>query len=860
MDVLSLSEVGLDDAPRVGRKAAVLGELRGAGYEVPEGWVIGARTLDAVFGRDAGPYQGDELLERLREVLAALGDRAVAVRSSGVAEDLTGLSYAGQYESFLNVRGTDAVFEAVRACWSSGSGERVRAYRGTAKGAGGTDARDAREADAQGGGVGVLIQVMVDAELAGAAFTVNVVTLDPEEAVVSVVRGLGERLLAGEVTAEEWAVRDGRPRRTSGAHATHDVDGPNGTDSTGSGDGTDSTDGADGIATPEQIRQVAELARSVAARFGRPQDVEWAFGGGRLWLLQARPVTGVPDALVPHLPVPIEAPPGTSMRDPSFDRPWVPFVRSLLLPVLTAASPHLFAFSTGLRPRPVEIGGWPYANYRPDTAAELLRRIEEIAVRVADGEPRRVVERWHGQWKAETAGRIAGLRSVALPPLSDQALAGHLDALREAFTVLHDRYFRLSGASSFLLGRLGHICSELLGWEPAQTLELRGGLAGDHVPATARIGDLARLAAATPGVRQALEAGEQPADPGFQAALTAYLAEYGHRTPGFTLTEPTLAEQPEVVLGLVRAQVAEPYDVDAERERLAARRAAAVARARAALAARPAADRERFETALADSDLSSPVRDEKSFHAVSLWALMRYAVLEAGSRLAARGALATPDDVLFLEYEEVLAALEGTPPAVGVVAPRRGGHAWALAHPGPPVYGPPPRPAEPEPGDPEPSPAARAVMDAARWTMGVFGAGAVAGRADARETLHGVAASPGRYTGTARVITDAAGFGRLRAGDVLVCPHTTAQWAVLFPSVGALVTDRGSLLSHPATLAREYGVPAVVATGTATRDFRDGDRLVVDGSRGTVRRAADSPVRRSADSAGPPPADSRRGT
>ncbi|MQY04583.1 PEP/pyruvate-binding domain-containing protein [Actinomadura macrotermitis] len=772
MDVLALSEIGLNDAPRTGRKAAVLGELLKAGHAIPEAWVVTADALEAAFGPGASPSRAAALRDRLGEVLAALGGRAVAVRSSGVAEDLPGMSYAGQYESFLNRRGVAEVFEAVRACWASGSSERVAAYRG----------------DAAGGGVAVLVQVMVDAEIAGAAFSVNVVTHDPGEVVVSAVRGLGERLMAGQATAEEWAVRDGEPRRTSGGRE---------------------------VAAPAQIRRVAELARSVASHFGTPQDIEWAFHGGRLWLLQARPVTGLPDAPVPHVPIPVQEPPGTSMRAPGFDRPWTPFVRSVFLPVFTEAAPHVFAFTTGMRPRPVVIGGWPYVNYRPDTAGQLAARLEEIAVRVADGEPRRLVERWHGEWKAGTAARIADLRAADLPRLSDKALAAHLDALREAFAVLHDRYFRLSGASAHLLGRLGSTCAELLGWEPARVLELRGGLTGDHVPATAGLGDLARLAGT----------------PEFEAAFARYVAGYGHRTTGFTLTEPTLAEQPEVLRGMIRAQLDAPYDLAAERARLAARRDAAVAAARAALAGRPG--RDRFESALADAELSAPVRDEKSFYAVSLWALLRYAALEAGTRLAARGALATRDDVLFLEYEEVLAALDGSPPSFDTVARRRGRHAWALAHPGPPLYGDPPAP---YPDMPPLSPAAQAVMRISEWTMGIFGAGARAARRDG-DALHGVAASAGRYTGTARVITGVAQFGGLRAGEVLVCPETTAQWAVLFPLAGALVTDRGSLLSHPAVIAREYGVPAVVATGTATSFFRDGDLLVVDGDTGTVRRA-----------------------
>jgi pyruvate,water dikinase len=100
--------------------------------------------------------------------------------------------------------------------------------------------------------------------------------------------------------------------------------------------------------------------------------------------------------------------------------------------------------------------------------------------------------------------------------------------------------------------------------------------------------------------------------------------------------------------------------------------------------------------------------------------------------------------------------------------------------------------------------------------------------------VRGVAACPGRYTGPVRVVTDETEFGKLQPGDVLVCPETTAAWSLLFPSVGALVTDTGGLLSHPAIIAREYRVPAVLATGNATRLLRDGQIVTVDGFTGEV--------------------------
>jgi rifampicin phosphotransferase len=100
--------------------------------------------------------------------------------------------------------------------------------------------------------------------------------------------------------------------------------------------------------------------------------------------------------------------------------------------------------------------------------------------------------------------------------------------------------------------------------------------------------------------------------------------------------------------------------------------------------------------------------------------------------------------------------------------------------------------------------------------------------------LRGVAGSPGRYSGSARIIRDESEFGRLRPGEVLVCPITSPAWSVLFVQAGAVVTDGGSVLAHTAVIAREYGIPAVLATTTATDRLHDGDFITVDGSAGSV--------------------------
>ncbi len=102
----------------------------------------------------------------------------------------------------------------------------------------------------------------------------------------------------------------------------------------------------------------------------------------------------------------------------------------------------------------------------------------------------------------------------------------------------------------------------------------------------------------------------------------------------------------------------------------------------------------------------------------------------------------------------------------------------------------------------------------------------------AGDTLSGIPASKGEYTGPVRVIMDESEFHKIQPGDVMVCPMTSPVWSVLFSNLGALVTDSGGLLSHPAIIAREYRIPAVVATGNATSLLQDGEIVSVDGTAG----------------------------
>ncbi|MCA1670940.1 MAG: pyruvate, phosphate dikinase, partial [Actinobacteria bacterium] len=593
--------------------------------------------------------------------------------------------------------------------------------------------------------------------------------------------------------------------------------------------------------TTDQARAVAELARRVQAHFGAPQDIEWALADGQVWLLQARPITALPapGALA------VEAPPGFWQRDGYCPRPWSPMHRSVALPALETALKHLFEYGMGDGLEFAEIGGWMYTRFVPlDTPGRAQARIRRIVAATRADEPGRTVRRWYDEWQPTLQAHVAQLRAVDLAVLADDELAAHLHAAQVLAEQVQQVHCRAGASGAYLLGELGVLCRDLLRWDVRRVLGLLTGLPGKTTEPAFRLAGLARLARGKPAVASLLEyAGADiagllaAADAEFTSAFAAYQQEYAHRAVSADLTEPTLAERPALVLSLLRDQLARDFDPAAHAAALQAERVAAVADAQAALAGRPA-ELSRFERALSRAQQAYPVREDTMFLWSAARALVRYAVLELGRRLAGRGQLARAEDVFFLTLPEAGAALSDRGACHALVARRTAQRAWADAHPGPATYGELPA-APPTAGHWRATqpPEARHALDVGMWAWTATSETHLQppGGLPAGADLRGVGACPGRYTGPVCVITDETEFGKLRPGDVLVCPETTAAWAVLFPSVGALITDTGGLLSHPAIIAREYRLPAVLATGNATRLLRDGQLVTVDGSTGAVQ-------------------------
>jgi rifampicin phosphotransferase len=783
-----------------GRKAATLARLAAASFPVPPGVVIPAAVFEHATGeREVPPEVATDLLSAVR----GWGEVPLAVRSSGVEEDSAEASYAGLLTTVLNVRGDSALLDAVRECWNSAFNRQVIEY-----------------SDGQPPRLAVLVQPMVAATAAGVAFTADPVTGERGCVVIDAVAGIGERLASGAATPDRWVVRGAGAHQQSATEAAIDE---------------------------QRARSVADLARRVEAELGGPQDIEWAIVDDEVILLQARPITALP---VEPVPIPVEVPPGYWTRETSHaPLPWRPFTEAFSATIngeLQRMAAELGLLFDGLQFR--KIAGWEYMRIVPLGGREppplpgwlvplafrlvpaLRQRIRQSVTVMRADVPERLLQQWSREWQPDFTARIRELRERRLGALSDTALDAHVV---DAVTLVADGmnvHYRLHGALGMVLGELAFVCRDRLGWDETRMFSLLSGTSTASTEPARALSHVAALAG--PRVHALLKQGLSAkevlaADEQFAAAFAAYLRDYGCRTLAYELAEPSLEERPELVLALVRDQLDRGLDPAAPQE-LARQREAAANEARAALTG---VDRVRFEQALERGLLAYPVREDNTFFTVSgPRGLLRRAALELGRRLASRDQIAAVEDIFFLNPDQARALLADGTSGRSIVSRREGEYAWALAHPGPASYGRDPGLPPPLRGLPE---EARLANEAFLWYVDRVVTPGAHGGPEGR-MLTGIAASSGRYTGTVRVILSEAEFDRLRAGDVLVCPATSPAWSVLFSSVGALVTDSGGVLSHPAIIAREFGLPAVVATSVGTTQLRDGEVVVVDGTAGTV--------------------------
>jgi pyruvate,water dikinase len=287
--MLRFADAECREVARAGGKGASLARMTELGLPVPEGFVVPADVLASAVDADAlraalpdhekaqAIVAAAEVPDAIADLYAALGDDPpVAVRSSACAEDSETASYAGQQETYLYVRGADAVRDRVRDCWASFFSERAIFYR-------------QKKGSLDDLGMAVVVQRMVLADVAGVLFTCDPVRGRRDRMVVEAVLGLGEAAVSGQVTPDHYILkRDGTVRKAQVSRqpiAIVPVE-SGGTEERELGD-----EGGEQKLDEGQLRRLAKLGDDLEQRLGGPQDIEWALEDGSLYVLQARPVT-----------------------------------------------------------------------------------------------------------------------------------------------------------------------------------------------------------------------------------------------------------------------------------------------------------------------------------------------------------------------------------------------------------------------------------------------------------------------------------------------------------------------------------------------------------------------------------------
>jgi phosphohistidine swiveling domain-containing protein len=476
------------------------------------------------------------------------------------------------------------------------------------------------------------------------------------------------------------------------------------------------------------------------------------------------------------------------------------------------------------------VNGIGYKAVLPAPEEEIPQRFARAEEVFAGKLWREQLREWDERWKPTAIAKHRELQAVDAEALSDDELVSYLVQCRDHHAAMITQHMRHTASAIVPTGDfLAHV-GDWTGLPPAELLGLMRGASPVSAGASDELDRLAAAVAADPKAQELLASDGDAAatlgklqslDGEAGAAMTAYLDLVGNRLlDGFDITEPSALELPEQLLRAIRSAVSTGVqDTGVE---------AQIADVRSKV---PSEHRDTFDELLGEARLLYRLRDERGVYS-DIWAsgIMRRAVLAAGRRLAASGRIHEPEHLLDAGFDEMRALLTGADgPSADELAARADYRRTHAAKGAPATLGTPPPP------PPDPStlpPTVGRLMRATGMALGaLFGSSQ---EQHDEDRLRGLAASPGVYEGSARLVSGPADFNRIVQGEVLVTVSTTEAFNILLPLLGGIVTDSGGLLSHSAIVAREYGIPGVVGTREATDRIPDGARVRVDGDAGEV--------------------------
>ena len=816
-----------------GLQTKILAALKDANPSLPSTLETASATIGSFFAEPKIPADISNAITNayndLNRKSQIINPKSVAVRSSATAEDLPDASFAGQQETFLNIRGEDAVLNAVKKCWASLWTARAIAYRIKNK------------IDQNTVALAVVVQEMVDAEAAGILFTANPINGRRDEMVINAAWGLGEAIVGGLVSPDTIVADKATGKVKSYEVAEKTVI----TVRTEKGTREDPLDDArrrSKVMKEADVVELVNIARKIESYYGNPQDIEWCYaafpspngrgarGEGKFFIVQSRPITVLPPEPVQWIP---PSPKGMYMRGSLCEHlpnPVSPLFGSLGVRMVNIPTKEIGEMALG-------IGGGGY-QYRLINGYVYLGMVltwrEWVSMAKASATlvgP--MFKTSHETWleaRPQLTAAIAEQDAKIVETLTPSELLESARALMQAigkfYTVIQSSTLPAASSSEIVFTRVYKMVSGkdapkpetlLLGLE---TMPLRAEKSlfdlGTWIRGRATLRDFT-LQTPTEKLVAALQADSTP-EPipaadwrEFKSRFEKYLDEFGHTSYEFDFMNPTPTETPAVILDALKLYAdgngTDPYT----RQREAAeKREQTLKQVRNRFKLIP---NRWFDKAANWALRVGPDREDSIADLGMGHTTLRQLIGELGKRLAANGAIAKIEDIYWLVEDEVseLASLlergESLPDHSARVAERKA--EWQERKKLiPPVM------------FPENSRWAKMLP----WSRDNL----------TSDVLTGTAGSVGKVTGTARVLFGPDDFHKMKHGDILVAVTTTPAWTPLFTMASAIITDLGGPLSHSSIVAREYGIPAVVATGIATRRITDGQTVTVDGGAGTV--------------------------
>lgn len=847
--VLDFQEIKKEDVMTAGGKGANLGEMTAAGITVPGGFVVTADAykafikenhLEEMFRKELTEAGNDEakLLDAakkfrhaisegklpeevekaVREKYAQLGEQArVAVRSSATAEDLPDASFAGQQETYLNVRGAEAVLTQIRNCYASLWGNRAVCYRSN------------QGYDQLSVALAVVIQKMVESEKAGVLFTVNPINQNPDEMQINASYGLGESVVSGKVTADSYLCdKQGKVKScqigsketqiiyadTQGTAAPanaqctpDDVITSDAQKTTGDAADTKEVAVSEKMQkarclNDEEIAVLCAEALHIEKHYGCPMDIEWAIAGGSVYILQARAITTLhtdnaeEQKIIAGYLEGMQIT-GKARANMAFQLEKMPFAYRPLdydyiikinrqkakifqeNGIILTSDPRID--DDGIQTLPtsrIKINGGIFKLFG---TLKLLKNFAVCAEKCRT-------------FLAEYEDEIGKMRQIDFEQKNIKECGEFLSyTLNLIGRLAYDR-FKYALFPSFIARDMEKAVQKV---DKSYTkFDLFWGLNNKTSEVTRDIAELAGKIKEDKALAADLLQGANYQTlykkyPEMQSAFDSFLQKNGYKSDYncYCVDARTLLENPDRLLHILQPLVASTETASGEKEQDFGK---LMEQLKAIYGSKYPALKERIE----DFRYFHVVREETQY----LWETVFYYVRKCLERT--NMLLLSDTDyehgVANLFAEELIAACErgSLSESDKVKIERRNSK----------------------------HPLAQKVWDASKLL--VFDADG--------DVLKGVSGSTGTAIGKVCIIHGPEEFYKMQKGDVLVCQLTDPEWTPLFNLASAVVADTGSSLSHAAIVAREYGIPAVLGVGFATTRFKDGDTIKVDGDKGEV--------------------------